>query len=513
MKSSSMTPKPIACSIARCAPPGNWRSGQPSIKHTTPLCCLAATLSLVVAAIANQHASAATLLIGAAAADVTPDKPVALAGQFDTRISRGVDNPITATAVAIEAREGERPVDQAIFISCDTTSFRASVIDPLRERLRAKLPEVDPRKVIFTATHTHTAPAFEKGSYKIPADGVMQPEEYAAFLRERLEALIVQAWSQRHPGGVSWGVGHAVVGYNRRAVYADSAAKMYGAVNTQEFRGIEGGEDHALELLFFWNQQKQLLASGVNVACPSQEMEHGLKINADFWHDVRQQLHRDLAKDLFVLGWPGACGDLSPHHLYRKAAEQRMLKLRGLTATQDLGQRISREVVEVCPLTRSDLRTDVPFAHRVEELALPVRKVTEEEVAKAKQELEALKKKGDNTTRSTRFQNTIKRYQTQEQESTFTVEIHVLRMGDIAIATNPFELFQDYGTQMKGRSPAEETFILQLTCGHGGYLATPRAIAGGGYSAVVESNRVGPEGGQLLVNRTLDLITELFPKR
>lgn len=482
------------------------------MKHTTPLCCLAAALSLIVAAMANQQASAATLLIGAATTDVTPNKPVALAGQFDTRISRGVDNPITATAVALEAREGDRPSDHAIFISCDTTSFRASVIDPLRERLRARLPEVDPRKVIFTATHTHTSPAFEKGSYKIPAEGVMQPEEYAAFLRERLEALILQAWSRRQPGGVSWGLGHAVVGYNRRAVYADGTAKMYGAVNTPEFRGIEGGEDHALELLFFWNQQKQLLAAGVNVPCPSQELEHGMNINADFWHDVRQQLHRDLVKDLFVLGWPGACGDLSPHRLYRKAAEARMLKLRGVTVTQDLGQRISREVATVCQLTRSDLRTDLPFAHRVEEMALPVRKVTEKELAQAKKELEALKKKGDNTTRSARFQNTIKRYQSQEKEPTFTAEIHVLRIGDIAIATNPFELFQDYGTQMKGRSPAEQTYILQLTCGHGGYLATPRAVAGGGYSAVVESNRVGPEGGQLLVERTLEVITDLFPK-
>ena len=30
------------------------------------------------------------------------------------------------------------------------------------------------------------------------------------------------------------------------------------------------------------------------------------------------------------------------------------------------------------------------------------------------------------------------------------VEVHVLRLGDVAMATNPFELFLDYGIQIKG---------------------------------------------------------------
>lgn len=473
---------------------------------------LPASLALL-AAMATSQVRAAELLMGTATISVTPDQPVALAGQFNTRISKGVDNPVTATALAIEAREDGRSRDQAVFVSCDTAVFRASVMDPLRATLKAKLPELDPRKVIFTATHTHTAPVVEKGGYQIPKEGVMQPEEYAAFLRERLTEIIVRAWQQRQPGGVSWGLGHAVVGYNRRATYADGTAKMYGTVNTPEFRGIEGGEDHTVEMLFFWNQQKELLAAGVNVACPSQEVEHRLTINADYWHDVREQLRGDLGKDLSVLGWPSACGDLSPHRMYRKAAEERMLKLRGLTVTQDLGQRISREVASVCKLTRSDLRTDVAFAHHVEDLVLPVRKVTEQEVAEAQKEIDALKKKGDKSSRSGWFQRTIDRFHNQDKESTFTVEIHIVRLGDVAIATNPFELFQDYGTQMKARSPAEQTLVLQLTCGHGGYLPTARAVAGGGYSAVVQSNQVGPEGGQKLVERTLEIINQMFAKK
>ena len=468
--------------------------------------------ALFIIVVAATTASAAELHTGAATVSITPDKPVALDGQFNTRISCGVDNPITATAVAIEAREGGRCVDQAILLSVDIVVFRRPIPQPLREKLHAMLPEFDSRKLVMTATHTHTSAVTEEGAYDLPKESVMQPGEYASFLVDRLANVCVRAWKQRSPGGVSWGLGHAVVGLNRRAVYADGTAKMYGATNDPKFRGIEGGEDHGLEMLFFWTGQKKLLATGINVECPSQEVEHLRTVNADFWHDVRRQLHAGLSKDLFVLGWPGSCGDLSPHRMYRKEAEDRMLKLRGLTYTQEIGRRIASEVKDVSRLVGRDIRTEVPFAHTVMDLNLPVRKVTEKEVADAQKEIEKLKKNSDKSRRAAWFQRTIDRYRTQDSEPTHPAEVHVLRIGDIAIATNPFELFHDYGVQMKARSRALQTFVIELTCGFGTYLPTARAMAGGGYSAVIQSNRVGSEGGQMLVERTVEAINALWPE-
>jgi len=452
-----------------------------------------------------------TLLIGCSSTDITPSKPVALDGQFQTRISRGADNPVTATTVAIEARDGDRTVDYAILVSCDLVASRPPINTLLRDKLRQKLPDLDPRKVILTATHTHTGPVTEEGKYQIPEKGVMQPSEYTAFLTDRLVEDIARAWGQREPGGVSWVLGHAVVGHNRRAVYADGKAQMYGSTTTPNFRGIEGGEDHGLEMLFFWNKEDKPVAVCINVECPSQEVEGLSKINADFWHDVRKQLHDSLGKDICVLAWPGAAGDISPHRMYRKAAEERMLKLRNLTYTQEIGRRIATETIDVCELAKRDIRKDVRLVHQIADLALPVRRVTEKEMSEAKTQAEALKKKGDTGMKGKWYQRVIDRYDKQDQEPTFPVEVHVLRIGDIAIATNPFELFHDYGVQIKSRSKAIQTFVVQLTCGSGGYLPTKRAIEGGGYSAVVESNRVGHEGGQVLVEETLKAINKLFP--
>src|SRR5437588_12784462 len=90
------------------------------------------------------------------------------------------------------------------------------------------------------------------------------------------------------------------------------------------------------------------------------------------------------------------------------------------------------------------------------------------------------------------------------------MELHVIRLGDVAIATNVFELFTEFGIQIKARSRALQTFIIQLA-GPGSYVPTERAARGGGYSAIVESNEVGPAGGQVLSDKTVAPINSLFP--
>ena len=80
----------------------------------------------------------------------------------------------------------------------------------------------------------------------------------------------------------------------------------------------------------------------------------------------------------------------------------------------------------------------------------------------------------------------------------------------IAIATNPFELFLDYGNKIKARSFAEQTFLVQLANGTEGYLPTEKAEKGGHYSAFISSGQVGHEGEDLLVRNTLKNINEMF---
>ena len=104
----------------------------------------------------------------------------------------------------------------------------------------------------------------------------------------------------------------------------------------------------------------------------------------------------------------------------------------------------------------------------------------------------------------------IARGKAQELTDVIPIEVHVLRLGNLALATNPYELFLDYGNQIRARSHASQTFLVQLSCGSYGYLPTEKAEKGSHYSAYVSSGTSGHEGGALLVRKTVQTINELF---
>ena len=465
-------------------------------------------------AIADKAPSPARkLFIGTASTSITPDQPVALQGQSHTRIARKVESPVTANVVVLQSRQGDQVLDVAVMVSCDVCSLKQPLIDLTRQEIKKRLPELDSKKVFLNTTHTHTAPCISIGSYDLPK-GIMKVEEYHKFFAKRVAEAVEKAWKAQKPGGVSWGLGHAVVAYNRRVVFSDGSSQMYGNAHTDRFRKMEGPEDHGVEVLFFWDEDRKPIAAAINIPCPAQEVEDRSAVNADYWHPVREKLKAKYGKDLCVLGWIGAAGDQSPHFehrsSWRRGAEERMRKLRGLTRLEEIARRITRAVEDVFEATKSEIHYDAPLVHVTQEVELPARLVSEEEYAEAKKQLDALKGKKDTAWKAARHRRVIERYESQTPEETYGVELHFLRLGDVAIATNPFELFTDYGIQMKARSKALQTFVIQLTGAGGRYLPTADAVAGGGYSAVVQSSTVGPKGGQALVERTVKEINKLW---
>jgi len=448
-----------------------WHVGIWAILLIVMLSCLSAALG----------ASEASLYVGWSAVDITPERPVALIGQLHKRISQRVRDPLTATALAIESRPQNGPREQGILVSCDVLFIRKAMQDGVKDILRAKLPDFDADKLFLNATHTHTAPGFSDADfgnrYDVSADeGVMAASEYGEFFVQKVAQVAVEAWERRKAGVMSWTLGHAVVGMNRRTTYFDGSSVMYGSTNKQEFSHVEGGEDHGVEVLFFWDENRKPTGIIINIACTSQETEGLKEVSADFWHDVREELHKRMGEGIFVLPQCAAAGDLSPHFLYRSRAEEMMLRQRGLSRRQEIARRIVDAVEDVLPLASGSIRTSTVFRHTVVRADLP-----RAEAAMAP------------------FYVT---------DPVTPVEFHVLRLGDVAMATNPFELYLDYGVRMKARSPAVLTMLVQLSCQHCGYLPTSRGVQGGGYSA--DKYVVGPEGGQVLVEETVRQIKTLW---
>lgn len=450
------------------------RSRVTAILLGVAICCAAGL------AMAGEPA-AGQLHVGWATVDITPSAPVVLDGSGYKRVTSEVEDPVTATVLALETRDGDKVLDQAIMITFDLVRMTKEVHEGMQRVAAEKLKDFDSSKLFCGATHTHCGPSI---SYERTGPGqlydisdrpdVMTPQQYILFLYEKVGAGIVQAWQSRKPAGVSWALGDAALGYNRRLTYADGSAIMGFDVARPDFSHVEGYEDHAVEMLFFWDTDQKLTGMLLNIACPSQV---GRKcISADFWHPVREGLKAKYGAKIHVFAQCAAAGDQCPEVIVRKQAEKVMLERRKIPWKQELANRLIRAVDDVWPCAQTDVQTRPVFAHRVIKVDIP----------------------NKNSFNEARW-----------MPSQVPVELHVLRLGDIAVATNPFELFLDYGIQIKGRSKAVLTFISQLTCDYQGYLPTRRAVAGGDYSAV--NHTVGPLGGRLLVDESVQAINALWP--
>lgn len=454
------------------------------------------------------------LYAGWSSKSITPDEPAALSGQSYTRISKDVMDPVTCTALAIETRDGNKSIETAILVSLDLVAITDSFDYYVKSLVHKRLPDFNLNKIILNVTHTHTAPVLPEkllsDSYDIPKD-VIQPEEYLEFAAKQVADAAVEAWNSRQSAGMSWGLGQAVVGHNRRAVYSDpvpsafgfGTAVMYGDTRKGNFSHIEGYEDHGVEMLFFWNEKKKLTGMVLNLACPSQTDEHLSRMSADFWHEVRMEVHKKYGKDIFILPQVAAAGDISPHLLWRKEAETEMLRRKGITRRQEIARRIIHAIDEVYPyVQKENIKNELVFCHLYDEISLPVRRVTKAEAVRS---AEMAKEQPE---WASWHQEIVDRYNEQNQHPFFPTKVNVIRLGDVVLATNPFELFLDYGMRIKTRSPAVLTFIVELANSGATYLPTAKAEAGGGYSAIVQSNLVGSEGGQELVEKTLEIINK-----
>ena len=448
------------------------------------------------------------LKIGWASRDFTPDRPAMIHGQRHRRIGREAIDPLTATALAIEGTDGE---DSAIVVSCDMTNTTAALWESVRGRVATALPTLDTSKIILNATHTHTSLVIEEGAYDDPGPEVMTPAECRDLIAESAAAAAVAAWQGRAEQVLGRAFGHAVVGHNRLVVYTDASAQMYGKTARDDFSHPGGYEDHSLDMVFTWETDGSLSGIALAIPCPSQVTE-GLEVfSADYWCEVRSELRRRLGEKLWVLPLCAPAGDQSPHFQLYGEQEAEMRERRGVTERQEIAVRVADAVERALAYTKPGDGGEVSFAHIVRRLELPPRKITREERDRTHREYEEwVSQKGESTSWTPKRRlAVVETYDGVRRPEPFPVEIHVIRIADFVLATNPFELFLDYGLRMKARSPAAQTILVQLA-GRGWYLPTQRAIDGGGYGATPEVSMVGPEGGDILVEETLRTIRELW---
>ena len=488
--------------------------------------------------------------IGWSEVSIVPEgRRVDIVGQFYERISGEVETPIAVTALAMECGD-----DQMVFVAGDLPSASRTLLDAVREYLPED-PGFDKSKLILSAIHTHTSIGYAKrsdsfsnalqnlnaympeGVKYVPlvhddSADIIRGQEAKDFLVERIARAATEAWANRAEGAYACGFGRAAVGMCRRVCYDDGSAKMWGNASHANFTELESGNDSGIELMFTYDIEKKLTGVIANVACPAQVLEHQSFISSDYMGKVREKIQEKYGKDVHFLGMVSPAGDMCPRDLIRwvdapvckndpnihrdavieRRADPSMFEVKGCEVA---ARRVATEIFWALDDV-TEYVTETTFEHKNLTVEMPLRKVTIAEYLAAEKvvtdffaNLEGDINYEDNA-RMQIYSGIIARYKLQQTMDLYPIEIHVARLGDVAFATNPYELFLNYGNQIRARSLAKQTFLSQLTCGAYGYLPTEKAEAGSHYSAFVGSGTAGHEGGALLVRKTVQEINKMF---
>lgn len=483
--------------------------------------------------------------IGWSHVSITPNRPVYNGGQIYPRVAEYAHDTLMATALALDNGSS-----QAILVSLDIMCVPPKEItDRIRNGLK-DLDGFDPAFLSISATHTHnsiqdTPFLFMKDSLDYlgenridipdkPKD-ILEGDELNSFLIDRIISAAKQAWNKRTLGGISSASDYAAIAFNRRPVFKTGdkeSTQMYGICSDESFMHFEGTSDHSADMLYTFSSEGELTGIAVCIPCPSQVFELHSFLTADYWHYTREAIRARFG-NIYILPLCGAAGDQNPLDLTRISKHnQKELQQWSAQAGEvfrhfdmadtcrDIADRICDAVSRGYRKARNLISTQPIFYHIIDSMQLPIRKVTEDDYKEARQFIDAEKAafsdgklmQGEDLVRIFEPMGVYGRYLQQNRSPFVDVPLHFWRLNNFVMASCPFELFVDYAFRVKARAQAEQPVILQMTDDYLDYLPTRQALLGGSYSSAPASTTCGPESGDMLVEKFIQTMDELWQK-
>lgn len=390
--------------------------------------------------------------------DITPEKPVMLAG-YASRInlSRGVHDPLSARVLALE-HDGKR----LVLLSVDILGFYNDTAEPLRQAI-VKECQLEPAELFMCAIHTHSAPTpildFAKGH----SNNV----EYTRSLQNKLSQVVRKAIDGMTPVQVGVGSGASPVGVNRREVVRDNAGKTNIVLGRNPFVMT----DREVQVLKLTRGETKGLA-GVLFAYATHSTSLGPR-NYLISGDIHGLAAQFVEKYLGVVapGFAGASGNIDPW--YRVLPEFNTSN-GWIPEPVLLGTLLGEEVVHVLKGIQK-LITNVTIKTAMKTIELP---------GKARGQ-----KQGSTT------------------NAPAALVITVGCVGEIAFVGLGGEVFTEIGQEIKRTSPFPYTFVVTHCNGAAGYVPTTGSYAEGGYE--VMSSPFGPGADQQVVEATQRMLKEL----
>jgi hypothetical protein len=415
------------------------------------------SLALVVAFLVSPSETA-ELKIGVARADITPEKPVTMAGYAGRKdLSTGVHDPLSARVLVFES-DGDR----LVLVSTDLIGFYDGTTEYMRETLLDEF-DLEPSQLFLSAIHTHAGPRLGTDKERAHPNNVA----YTVALKDKLISVIHHAFSELQPASIGVGAGSCPVGSNRRQL----RVRDNGESEIVLGRNPYGPTDKEVLILKAMDADGKLLAVAFDYATHATCLgPKNYRISGDVIGLAEQFVEKVYGDNVIAPAFAGASGDIDPWFRILPSFET---DAGWVPEPVLLGTFLGEEVVHVCrriDRTQSTGRIATDFA-ALELLPKP--------------------REGDATRDS--------------KPAPFSVT--VARIGNVAFVGLGGEVLTEIGMAIKAGSPCEHTFIITHCNGAAGYLAPKGLHVEGGYE--IRSTRYAPQAADTVVRESIRMLHDL----
>ena len=395
------------------------------------------------------------LLLGAARRIITPSVGTPLAGYQPDWFSTSVNDDLSATVFYFE-QDGKR----ALLVSFTLLSIATSISNGLRASIEEKFG-IPRESVILHTIHNHSGPNTNI-SY---GWGDANREYIDTVLVPRLMEAIPEAIENRRRVTMAVTVGESRVGINRRERAVDNTVRLG--------QNPWGSFDPQMTVIAFADEDNKPVANLVHYACHGTAAGKNREITRDWAGVMIDTLEKETGAITAFFNGPE--GDIGPRLTNGKTVgladvgyAMRLGAVAGQDAVKIYNQPKYRTVPKLSVTTGS---TMVPLAPRIP-------------LEKAKEIYEQFRGETINIRgRSERHYRTVIESYSHgyEEVEGYPIEQTILRLGDVAIISCPYELFSEIGLRVKKDSPVPYTLILSNTNGQESYYATESELCRGGY--------------------------------
>lgn len=440
-----------------------------------------------------QAAESPELRIGCAAVDITPPPGTPMQAPqrppFEVKLADEALDPLQVKAVVLALGD-----QKAAIVVCDLASIPIALIEQARREIAAKT-DLDPLRVMISATHTHTAPQIRQ-RFLTTADGPARQKaaSYIAALPHRIADAVQLANQQLVSATAAVTVGQeGSISFNRRFLMSDGSVQTNpGKADASLVRQIArpaGPIDPDVGLVVFANRDRSPLAAMVNFAIHLDTVG-GNRPSADLASQVASLVGRAYSPSVLTVFAIGAAGNvnhydlLNPEHPYREKNQQEMIRIGTILAAEVL--RASRQLR---PVSTPTLRV----AREVVRLEMPAEKGA------------ALAARHGGQRQF--FDGELVVFNENGKQQ-FDAVVQAIALGpDLAWVGFPGEMFVEHGLALKRASPFRYTMIHTLANGSIGYVPDRKAYGHGAYEDTV--TRCAPGAGETLVDVATRLLVSL----